>query len=211
VTGLREPVPLQTINSGKLSDAWLNCLKSDIYSFRVTSIFKSVIDDAARQFDAEAVLVDVGPSLGAINRAVSISSDYIISPVTSDLFSLQAIKNLDTTLYQWKHEWMQRKELMSQHPIGLNERVHRILQNKKPRLTPGLHVFIVLSGQFSNHFLDDLNLRNCSGGILAAGSPRGPQPNHNLIIGEKSPGGKAGNPSQSLMNVFTLLDEGIDD
>lgn len=94
-----------------LSDAWLKCLNGEIYSFRITSIFKTIIDEAARRFGAEVVLVDVGPNLGAINRAVTISSDYIIMPVASDLFSLQGIKNLGTTLSLWKRQWDQRKEL----------------------------------------------------------------------------------------------------
>jgi chromosome partitioning protein len=95
----------------RLSDAWLKCLNRDNYSFRVTSIFKSIIEEAATRFQAEVVLIDVGPNLGAINRAVTISSDYIIMPVASDLFSLQGIKNLGVTLRQWKFEWNQRKDL----------------------------------------------------------------------------------------------------
>lgn len=94
-----------------LSDAWLKCLNGEIYSFKVTSIFKTIIDEAARKFKAEIVLIDVGPNLGAINRAVTISSDYVIMPVASDLFSLQGIKNLGTTLNQWKKQWNQRKDL----------------------------------------------------------------------------------------------------
>lgn len=95
----------------RLSDAWLKCLNRDIYSFRVTSIFKTIMEEAAERFEAEVMLIDVGPNLGAINRAVTISSEYIIMPVASDLFSLQGIKNLGTTLYQWKDEWSQRKGL----------------------------------------------------------------------------------------------------
>jgi len=98
-----------------LSDAWLKCLNGEIYSFRITSIFKTIIDEAAQRFGAEVILIDVGPNLGAINRAVTISSDYIIMPVASDLFSLQGIKNLGTTLDLWKRQWNQRKELRPQN------------------------------------------------------------------------------------------------
>ncbi|HVX00331.1 MAG TPA: AAA family ATPase, partial [Candidatus Babeliaceae bacterium] len=95
----------------RLSDAWLKCLNRDIYSFRVTSIFNTIIKEAAQRFNAEVILIDAGPNLGAINRAVTISSDYLIMPVACDLFSLQGIKNLGTQLQQWKIEWTQRKEL----------------------------------------------------------------------------------------------------
>ncbi|PKP55888.1 MAG: chromosome partitioning protein [Candidatus Altiarchaeales archaeon HGW-Altiarchaeales-2] len=92
----------------KLSKAWLECLGSDIYSFKITGIFNTIINDAARQQNAEVILIDVGPNLGAINRAVTISSDYIIMPVASDLFSLQGIKNLGITLKTWKKDWQDR-------------------------------------------------------------------------------------------------------
>ena len=98
-----------------LSDAWLKCLNGEIYSFRITSIFKTIIDEAAQRFNAQIILIDVGPNLGAINRAVTISSDYIIMPVASDLFSLQGIKNLGTTLNLWKRQWNQRKALKPQN------------------------------------------------------------------------------------------------
>ena len=94
-----------------LSDVWLKCLNSEIYSFRITSIFKTILDEAANRFGAEVILIDVGPNLGAINRAVTISSDYIVMPVASDLFSIQGIKNLGTTLNTWKRQWEQRKDL----------------------------------------------------------------------------------------------------
>lgn len=98
-----------------LSDAWLKCLNSEIYSFRITSIFKTILDEAAARFGAETILIDVGPNLGAINRAVTISSDYIVMPVASDLFSIQGIKNLGITLNNWQRQWDQRKELKPQN------------------------------------------------------------------------------------------------
>jgi cellulose biosynthesis protein BcsQ len=68
----------------------------------------TIINDAANRFNADIVLIDVGPNLGAINRSVTISSDYIILPVASDLFSLQGIKNIGLTLRNWKREWDDR-------------------------------------------------------------------------------------------------------
>lgn len=94
----------------KLSDAWLKCLDGDIYSFRMMSLFNTILNDAATRFQAEYALVDVGPNLGAINRAVLLSSDYMVIPVASDLFSLQGIKNIGTTLDTWKRQWDNRLE-----------------------------------------------------------------------------------------------------
>jgi chromosome partitioning protein len=93
-----------------LSDAWLKCLNGEVYAFRLTSIFKTIIENAAQIFNAEVALIDVGPNLGAINRAVTISSNHVIMPVASDLFSIQGIKNLGGTLNHWQKQWAQRKE-----------------------------------------------------------------------------------------------------
>ncbi len=101
----------------KLSRAWLECLGCDILAFKITSIFNTIINDAAKQQNAEVVVIDVGPNLGAINRAVTISSDYIIMPVASDLFSLQGIKNLGITLNTWKKDWQDR---INRKPLSLN-------------------------------------------------------------------------------------------
>lgn len=89
----------------KLSDAWLKCLDGDAYSFRIMSIFNTIMNDAANRFQADYLLIDVGPNLGGINRAVTLSSDYMIMPVASDLFSLQGIKNIGTTLTSWRKQW----------------------------------------------------------------------------------------------------------
>ncbi|MFZ4753744.1 MAG: ParA family protein [Chitinophagaceae bacterium] len=99
-----------SIFEDKLSDAWLKSLGGDSYSFRLTSIFNTIFNEAAHKYRAEILLIDVGPNLGAINRAVTISSDYIIMPVASDLFSLQGIKNLGQTLNNWKIDWQDRMQ-----------------------------------------------------------------------------------------------------
>jgi len=95
----------------RLSDAWLKCLSKDVYSFRITSIFNTIINDAKKRWEADIVLVDIGPNLGAINRCVIISSDYIVLPVASDLFSIQGIKNLGQTLTGWRNDWGFREGL----------------------------------------------------------------------------------------------------
>lgn len=97
----------------KLSDAWTKCLEGDVYGFKVTSIFKTLIEDAAQRCNADYVLIDVGPNLGAINRAVLISSEFVVLPVAADLFSLQGINNLGKTLDDWRNQWMRR---LSEYP-----------------------------------------------------------------------------------------------
>ena len=58
------------------------------------SSFWQVIQAGARQCGARIVLVDVGPSLGAINRSALIATDFVIVPLAADLFSRQGLRNL---------------------------------------------------------------------------------------------------------------------
>lgn len=92
----------------KLSDSWTKCLEGDQYGFKVTSVFKTLMEDAANRCGADYVLIDVGPNLGAINRAVLISSEFVVLLVAADLFSLQGIKNLGKTLHNWRNQWSKR-------------------------------------------------------------------------------------------------------
>ncbi|MEQ1636881.1 MAG: AAA family ATPase, partial [Methylococcales bacterium] len=96
-----------------LSDAWTKCLGGQVIGFKITSLFKTLIEDAAQRCHADYILIDVGPNLGAINRAVLISSEFVVLPVAADLFSLQGIKNLGKTLNDWKSQWNKR---ISEYP-----------------------------------------------------------------------------------------------
>jgi cellulose biosynthesis protein BcsQ len=63
---------------------------------------------AADKIQAEIILVDIGPNLGAINRSVLIAADYVVIPMGADLFSLQGLKNLGPALKDWKDLWVKR-------------------------------------------------------------------------------------------------------
>ena len=94
-----------------LSAEWPNCLGSDdpYRSFRVTTAFWQVIKDGVEQCKADLVLVDVGPSLGAINRSALIATDFVVVPLGADLFSRQGLRNLGPTLQRWRKDWKTRR------------------------------------------------------------------------------------------------------
>jgi len=94
----------------ELSSQWPDCLDGKERAFRVISAFWRLLDRAANQSCADLVLVDLGPNLGAINRAALIAADYIIVPLSPDLFSLQGLKNLGPTVARWRKEWEARIE-----------------------------------------------------------------------------------------------------
>jgi hypothetical protein len=65
--------------------------------------------------NAEIILMDLGPNLGALNRAALIAADYITVPLAPDLFSLQGLRNLGPTLRRWRKEWQER---LVKNPVG---------------------------------------------------------------------------------------------
>jgi cellulose biosynthesis protein BcsQ len=88
-----------------LSTEWPRCLEGRERAFRVTTAFWRVIKEASDRHQADVVLLDVGPNLGAINRAALVASGHVVVPVAPDLFSLQGLKNLGPTLRQWRATW----------------------------------------------------------------------------------------------------------
>ncbi len=92
----------------ELSSQWSDCLDRKERAFRVISAFWRVLNQAALKTNADVVLVDLGPNLGAINRAALIASDYVVVPLSPDLFSLQGLKNLGPTVRRWREEWQER-------------------------------------------------------------------------------------------------------
>ena len=76
-----------------MAETWGKCLDDNEPNakdaFRVTTAFYRVMEQAARGHGADLILIDVGPNLGAINRAALVSADHVVIPLAADLFSLQ--------------------------------------------------------------------------------------------------------------------------
>ena len=92
-----------------LSSQWPLCLDGNPRAFRVTTAFARLIDRAGIRFEADLALVDVGPNLGALNRASLVACDHVIVPLAPDLFSLQGLRNVGPTLRKWRHAWSERR------------------------------------------------------------------------------------------------------
>ncbi|MGH7136936.1 MAG: ParA family protein, partial [Pirellulales bacterium] len=106
----------------RLSDAWGKCLddKAAIAGdgFRVVTAFHRVMKAGAELSGAELVLIDVGPNIGAMNRAALVAADFVVIPLGADLFSLQGLRNLGPTLRDWRAGWQTRR--VGRIPTGLS-------------------------------------------------------------------------------------------
>ena len=106
-----------------LPSAWTEALAGNERGFRVTSAPYRLIKELAATVDADYVFVDLGPNVGALNRAVILASDYLIIPMASDLFSIRALPSVGGSLDTWVKQWKTAKSLSPsmnfEVPIGL--------------------------------------------------------------------------------------------
>lgn len=99
----------------QLSEVWPKCMDRDERAFRVISAFYRIAQKAGQIHGADVILVDLGPNLGAINRAALIASDFVVIPLGPDLFSLQGLQNLGPALRRWRDEWHER---LAKNPVA---------------------------------------------------------------------------------------------
>jgi hypothetical protein len=94
----------------ELSSQWPDCLDRKPRAFRVLSGLWRILALAAEASAADLVLIDVGPNLGALNRAALVAAEAVVIPLAPDLYSLQGLRNLGPTLRRWRGEWGERME-----------------------------------------------------------------------------------------------------
>jgi chromosome partitioning protein len=92
----------------RLSSAWLACLDGSDQAFREMCMFGQAMQRGGKQHRADVIFVDLGPNLGAVNRAVLIACDYVVIPIAPDLYSLQCLRNLGPTIRGWRKDWRER-------------------------------------------------------------------------------------------------------
>lgn len=69
--------------------------------------FRFFVDRVAEANQADYVVIDMSPSLGALNQNFLMTSDYFLVPAAPDYFSVMAIESLTAILPKWT-EWAKR-------------------------------------------------------------------------------------------------------
>jgi chromosome partitioning protein len=96
-----------------LSAEWTNCLSESLVrerAFLVTTSLARTAQRAGAQWQADLVLIDIGPNLGAINRSALLGADHVVVPVAADIFSLKGLINVGRGLADWRRGWKRRLE-----------------------------------------------------------------------------------------------------
>lgn len=93
--------PSLSLSEDFLSKDWLDGKSGDFRGLQTTLLFKELL---LRVKEYDYVFFDVGPSLGALNRSVLAASDFFIVPMSSDIFSIQALENIAKSLKEWNNQ-----------------------------------------------------------------------------------------------------------
>lgn len=94
--------PRLALKEDWLAQDWRDAKAGGTRGLRTTFIFSELISRV--QSDYDFIFFDMGPSLGAINRSVLLSADHFIVPMSIDIFSVWAIKNIGQALKVWQKE-----------------------------------------------------------------------------------------------------------
>lgn len=97
--------PALAVFEDRLAGAWKDCFSRDLTALDQTSAIHRAIAATAESVGAKIVLVDVGPSVGSLNRSILLSCDHFVIPVSCDLYSLRALKSVRESLEGWLDDW----------------------------------------------------------------------------------------------------------
>lgn len=87
-----------------LSSEWSN-YNAIARSMNTISFLKRLYFENNELYDY--IFVDVGPSLGVLNRTVILFTDCFVMPMSSDIFCLRALDNIKHSIVQWKQNFTQ--------------------------------------------------------------------------------------------------------
>lgn len=90
--------PNLSIIDDLMSKSWTGAIgkdKGDLRRLNWLNQLKSFFPEYDYMF------LDVGPSLGALNRSILLNSEYFITPMASDIFSLLGIENIAKWMTRW--------------------------------------------------------------------------------------------------------------
>lgn len=118
VQGLESGIPIKTANE----NLFLYCGSLELSEFEtqmsvalrtsqalpamknIPGSISALLRRTAQELDFEYIIIDMSPSVGALNQCLLMSSDYFIVPTSPDFFCAQAIKSLSRVVPSWNDE-----------------------------------------------------------------------------------------------------------
>lgn len=100
----------------ELTDFWNQSFQRKVRGIRGTTALSALVNELSDNLKADFVFYDIGPNIGALNRAVLLDCDYFIVAAAADLFSVRALKMVGRTIAEWVKDW---QTILDLAPSGL--------------------------------------------------------------------------------------------
>ncbi len=97
----------------ELPQAWTESFARKTRGYDVTTAMSRAVSKAAADWNADVVIYDMGPNVGALNRVVLLDCDAFITPVAADLFSLRALSTVGGSVARWIRDWQTIRSIAS--------------------------------------------------------------------------------------------------
>jgi cellulose biosynthesis protein BcsQ len=97
----------------ELPAAWTDSFARKTRGYDVTTALAQLTNAVGKRVGADVILYDVGPNVGALNRAILLDCDAFITPVAADLFSLRALTTVGRAVSKWVTDWQTIRGLAS--------------------------------------------------------------------------------------------------
>ncbi|XYH95925.1 ParA family protein [Sorangium sp. So ce1128] len=111
--------PRLALLEDRLSQSWTTFAAGDFAGARQTNWCTQLIRALGKKYDL--IFVDVGPSLGALNRSVLIGTDFFVTPMGCDIFSIAGIENIATWLTEWSKRYTRAVDECQSRGVEVDE------------------------------------------------------------------------------------------
>lgn len=81
--------------------------------FFITSAIDRFLTEKGLDEEIDLFVIDTSPNLNLLNRVIFLGSDYFITPLMPDAFSVQGIENLGNTFEDWKDSWKKTAKVLA--------------------------------------------------------------------------------------------------
>jgi len=96
-----------------LISSWGEAAQGNERGFFSTSAIDRFLNKKGLEDEIDIFIIDTSPTLGLLNRVVFLGSDYFVTPLMPDAFSVQGIENLGSTFTIWKDNWKKTAKVLA--------------------------------------------------------------------------------------------------
>jgi cellulose biosynthesis protein BcsQ len=97
----------------ELPAAWNESFARKQRGYDVVCALPRIARQTGLALGADIIMYDVGPNVGPLNRTILLDTDYFITPVHTDLYSLRALTTVGRSMARWISDWATVRQLAS--------------------------------------------------------------------------------------------------